>query len=81
MTETGGGSGSIAVKTLLKNPEITVGILSYNKQIAHKFVDQIAWNDIRGKYDKNRARLSLMKDMLPDMKLLLTYLISWQQRQ
>ena len=29
------------VQEVLKNPEITIGILSYNKQIAHKFVDQI----------------------------------------
>ncbi len=29
------------------------------RKFPHKFVDQIAWDDIRGKYDKNRARLSL----------------------
>ena len=29
------------VQEILKNPDITIGILSYNKQIAHKFVDQI----------------------------------------
>ena len=30
-----------SVQEILKNPDITIGILSYNKQIAHKFVDQI----------------------------------------
>ena len=29
------------VQEILKNPEITIGILSYNKPVAHKFVDQI----------------------------------------
>ena len=30
-----------SVQEILRNPDITIGILSYNKQIAHKFVDQI----------------------------------------
>ena len=30
-----------SVQEILKNPDITIGILAYNKQIAHKFVDQI----------------------------------------
>ena len=30
-----------SVQEILRNPDITIGILSYNKPIAHKFVDQI----------------------------------------
>lgn len=30
-----------AIQEILRNPDVTIGILSYNKPIAHKFVDQI----------------------------------------
>lgn len=30
-----------SVQEILRNPDVTIGILSYNKPIAHKFVDQI----------------------------------------
>ncbi len=29
------------VQEILRNPDVTIGILSYNKPVAHKFVDQI----------------------------------------
>lgn len=30
-----------SIQEILRNPDVTIGILSYNKPIAHKFVDQV----------------------------------------